>query len=89
MLAELRTKSQITLPKSVVKSLGLNEGDMLEITEKDGIIQITPVVVYPKKYVDELKSEVAQLKKKIESGEQAVYSDVDSLLQGLEEDNEA
>jgi bifunctional DNA-binding transcriptional regulator/antitoxin component of YhaV-PrlF toxin-antitoxin module len=37
MLAELRTKSQITLPRSIVTSLGLTEGDKLDITERDGV----------------------------------------------------
>lgn len=30
MLAELRTKSQITIPKEIVANLGLTEGDKLE-----------------------------------------------------------
>ena len=34
MIAELRAKSQITLPKSIVSSLGISEGDKLEIFEK-------------------------------------------------------
>ena len=33
MLAELRTKSQITLPTSIVSSFGLTEGDKLEVFE--------------------------------------------------------
>ena len=52
MLTELRTKSQITIPKDIVARLGLHEGDKLEIVEKDGTIQIMPVAVYPKKYLD-------------------------------------
>ncbi|HHX93385.1 MAG TPA: AbrB/MazE/SpoVT family DNA-binding domain-containing protein, partial [Clostridiales bacterium] len=35
MLAELRPKSQITIPKELVEKLGLSEGDKLEIYEKD------------------------------------------------------
>ena len=62
MLAELRAKSQVTIPKEVVTRLGIKEGDKLEITEKDGVIQLIPVVVYPKKYVDELKSEIDGIK---------------------------
>lgn len=54
MLAEFRAKSQITIPKELVDKLGLSEGDKLEIYEKDGMICIMPVVVYPKKYLDEL-----------------------------------
>ena len=57
MLAELRSKSQITIPKQIVSSLNLNEGDKLEITEKDGVIQIVPVAVYPKKYIDEIQDD--------------------------------
>ena len=45
MLAELRAKSQVTIPKEVVTRLGIKEGDKLEITEKDGVIQLIPVVV--------------------------------------------
>ena len=42
MLAELRQKSQITIPKELVDKLGLSEGDKLEIYEKEGIICIVP-----------------------------------------------
>lgn len=48
MLAELRQKSQITIPKEIIVKLGLSEGDTLDIFEKDGTICIMPVVVYPK-----------------------------------------
>ena len=50
MLTELRTKSQITIPKDIVMKMGLREGDKLEIVEKDGVIELMPVAVYPKKY---------------------------------------
>ena len=56
MLAELRTKSQITLPKDIVKALGLSEGDKLDIFERDGIIYMRPVAVYPKDYVESLQN---------------------------------
>ena len=52
MLTELRTKSQITIPKDIVMKMGLREGDKLEIVEKDGVIELMPVAVYPKKYLD-------------------------------------
>ena len=58
MLTELRTKSQITIPKDIVMKMGLREGDKLEIVEKDGVIELMPVAVYPKKYLDELRSEI-------------------------------
>ncbi len=85
MLAELRAKSQITLPKKLVDKLGLSEGDKLEIFENDGTICMMPVVVYSKKYLDELKGEVETAKARIASGEQAVFDNVDALLSRLEE----
>lgn len=85
MLAELRTKSQITLPKDIVNALGLSEGDKLEVSEKDGVIYMMPVAVYPKKYVDELHGEISQLKENIRSGKQPVFDSIDALFDKLEE----
>lgn len=85
MLAEFRAKSQITIPKEFVDRLGLSEGDKLEIYEKDGIICIMPVVVYPKKYLNELREEVEETKAKIACGEQPVFDNVDALFAKLEE----
>ena len=65
MLTELRTKSQITIPKDIVMKIGLREGDKLEIVEKDGVIELMPVAVYPKKYLDELRSEINEAKARI------------------------
>ena len=47
MLTELRTKSQITIPKDIVMKMGLREGDKLEIVEKDGVIELMPVAEHP------------------------------------------
>lgn len=85
MLAELRTKSQITLPKDIVVSLGLSEGDKLEVYEKDGVIHMVPVAVYPKKYVDQLQGEIRQLKDNIHAGKQPVFDSIDALMEKLEE----
>lgn len=84
MLAELRSKSQVTIPKEVVTKLGIKEGDKLEVVEKDGVIQLIPVVVYPKKYVDELKMEIDEIKAKVAAGTQPVFDDLDSLFDALE-----
>jgi AbrB family looped-hinge helix DNA binding protein len=83
MLAELRAKSQITIPKELVDRLGLSEGDKMEIYEKDGMICIIPVAVYPKKYLDELREEIEETKAKIASGEQPVLDNVDALFAKL------
>ncbi|MCL2342654.1 MAG: AbrB/MazE/SpoVT family DNA-binding domain-containing protein [Firmicutes bacterium] len=85
MLAELRQKSQVTIPKEIVSNLGLHEGDKLEIFEKDGAIFLTPVVIYDKRMLDELRGEIADVKAKLASGEQPVFDNVEALFAKLEE----
>lgn len=84
MLTELRTKSQITIPKDIVRHLGLSEGDKLDVVEKNGVIQIIPVAVYPKKYLDELRGEIDEAKAKVAAGEQPTFDSVDALFQMLD-----
>lgn len=84
MLAELRQKSQITIPKEIIVKLGLSEGDKLDIFERDGTICMLPVVVYPKKYLEELRGELDEVKAKIACGEQPVFDSVDALFEKLE-----
>ncbi len=84
MLAELRQKSQITIPKEIIVKLGLSEGDTLDIFEKDGTICIMPVVVYSKKYLNELRDEIDDIKSRIASGEQPLFDSVDALFDKLE-----
>ena len=85
MLAELRAKSQITIPKELVEKIGLSEGDQLDIYEKNGIICIVPIVVYPRKYLDDLHEEIETTRARIASGEQPVFDSVDALFAQLEE----
>ncbi len=86
MIAELRQKSQITIPKEIITKLSLSAGDKLEIFEKDGTICLMPVVVYPKSYVDELKAEIKNVKDKLNSGDQQIFDNVEDLFMALEED---
>ena len=48
MLAEIRGRSQITIPSEIIKKLGISEGDKFDIMERDGGIFLCPVIVYPK-----------------------------------------
>lgn len=88
MLAVLRTKSQITIPKEIIKELGLEEGDQLEITSKDGMICIMPVTVYSKKYISQLRREIDEVKADIASGRQPVFTSLDSMFDKLEESDD-
>ncbi len=46
-------------------------------------ICIMPVAVYPKKYLNELREEISDVKAKIASGEQPVFGSVDALFKRL------
>ncbi len=87
MLAEIRGRSQITIPAEIVKSLGISEGDKFDIVEKDGGIFLCPVVVYPK---DKLLK-IAKLMKdaKLELSEQESFDTVEDLFadMGINVDN--
>lgn len=54
MLAEIRGRSQITIPSEIIKKLGISEGDKFDIMERDGGIFLCPVVVYPKEKIEKL-----------------------------------
>lgn len=81
---ELRKKSQITIPKEMMMTLGLKEGDKIDITVQNGAINIIPVVVYPKKYVEDLKNEILDVKNKIKTGEQPTFNNVEDLFKQLD-----
>ena len=78
MLAELRGRSQITIPAEIIKSLGISEGDKFEVIEKDGGIFLCPVVVYPK---DKIK-QIAKIIKETEADTEAqkVFDSVEDLF---------
>ena len=84
MIMELRKKSQITIPKEMMMTLGLKEGDKMDITVQNGVINIIPVVVYPKKYIDELKNEILDVKNKIKTGKQPTFNNVEDLFKQLD-----
>ncbi len=82
-LIKLRNRSQITLPKEVVRALSLKEGDDLEIVVKKGRVIITPVAVIPK---DELWAWKPEIRAAIEEGRKETrvkdlktYDSVDEL----------
>ena len=87
MLAEIRGRSQITIPAELIKKLGINEGDKFDIMEKDGGIFLCPVVVYPKVKI----AKIAKLIKASESdiSKQKLFESVDDMFadMGIDIDN--
>jgi AbrB family looped-hinge helix DNA binding protein len=84
MIIELRKKSQITLPKEMVKELNLLEGDKLEIKIVNGLITLEPVAVYPKEYLMKLEEEIKILKEDSNMKYQA-FDNIDDLMKSLKE----
>ena len=84
MLSVLRAESKIKLPKKIIDNIGILEGDKLDIIEKNGIIYIIPVTVYPGKYLKLVKQEINKIKKNIISGKQPVFDTVDDMFAKLE-----
>ncbi len=81
MLAEIRGRSQITIPAEIIKKLGISEGDKFEIMERDGGIFLCPVVVYPK----EKLTQIEKLLKKSEADikNQAAFDRVEDMFSDM------
>ncbi len=84
MIIELRKKSQITLPKEVVKQLNLLEGDKFEVYIENGVIKLEPIVVYSKQYISKLTKEIQVLREETEV-KYKTFDTVDDLLKKLNE----
>ena len=84
MLVELKAKSQVTIPKDIVNSMELNQGDQFEVTEENGKIILVPVVIYPEHFIKNLKAEVKEIKESIKNGERPIFDSIDSLFEELD-----
>ena len=84
MLAEIRGRSQITIPAEIIRKLGIAEGDKFDVMEKDGGIFLCPVVVYPK----EKLTKIAKIIKESEA-DKKIFESVEDLFSdmGIDIDN--
>jgi len=91
-LIKLRNRAQITLPKEVVKTLGLKNGDDLEIELKRGRVIITPVAVIPKDelwaWKPEVRAVIEEGRKEAREGKLKAYASVDELWGEMEAEEE-
>lgn len=85
MLVELKAKSQVTIPKDIVVSMDLNQGDQFEVKEENGKIVLIPVVIYPANVIKNLKNSVLEIKESIKTGKQPVFDSIDSLFEELDQ----
>lgn len=84
MLVELKAKSQVTIPKDIVNSMDLNQGDQFEVIEDEGKIILVPVAIYPEHVIKELKDQVNEIKESIKNGKQPIFDSIDSLFEDLD-----
>ncbi|MFR4764188.1 AbrB/MazE/SpoVT family DNA-binding domain-containing protein [uncultured Anaerococcus sp.] len=84
MLVELKAKSQVTIPKDIVNSMDLNQGDQFEVIEDNGRIVLVPVAIYPEHVIKELKAQVEEIKENIKNGDQPIFDSIDSLFEELD-----
>ncbi len=68
-LVQVRKKAQVTLPLSVRKKLGIEEGDLLEVVARDG-----EIVLRVKKLID--KDQAWFWTKRWQEGERQVDEDI-------------
>ena len=91
-LIKLRNRAQITLPKEVVKTLGLKIGDDLEIEIKRGRVIITPVAVIPKDelwaWKPEIRAAIEEGRKEAREGELKAYDSVNEMWDEIEAEEE-
>lgn len=71
MLTEIRTRSQITIPIEIVKTLNLKQGDTLEVEVDGDHIILRPVVAVP-------KDQAYFWSKKWQEEEKQVQSDIEN-----------
>ena len=81
MLAEIRGRSQITIPAEIIKKIGISEGDKFDNMEKDGGIFLCPVVVYPKDKI----AKIAKILKESESDtkKKTAFESVEDLFSDM------
>lgn len=92
MIVDLKQKSQVTIPKELVKKLNLSVGDKLEVEEKDGKLIITPVIVIPKSqawyYSKEWQDQEKKVDQQITEGKIHEANSKEELFYGLGLDDE-
>lgn len=83
MLAELKQKSQLTIPKKIVNEMGLEIGDQFDVVVDNGVIKLIPVVVYPKDKLEKLEQLADEARTAHRAGKLKAY-DADALFDDLD-----
>lgn len=84
MIVEFRQKGQITIPREIVRRLGIKEGDKLEVTEEGGAIRMVPVVVCPADSIQALKKELDDIKNGLKEGNSPELERLETVIRSME-----
>ncbi len=92
-------RSQVTIPKEIVKELAMQEGDMLRVIKAGHAIIFVPVKTIPKgamyfepgSYTEviteqDIKQAMAEAKAEYKAGKLQGYDDIDKLFEDLDID---
>ena len=87
VLVYFKQKSQITIPKELVKKLNLKVGDKLDVQVKDGKLVLTPVIIVPKEqgwyYSTEWQEKEKRVDQQIKEGKLCVAESAAELFKDL------
>lgn len=87
MLVNLKSKSQVTIPKPIVEQLNLKPGDKLEFTMEEDRIIIKPVVIIDRAqawfYTSEWQEGEKKVDKQIKEGKIHSTESLDALYKKL------
>ncbi|MBX4262173.1 AbrB/MazE/SpoVT family DNA-binding domain-containing protein (plasmid) [Clostridium estertheticum] len=88
MITQIREKSQITIPKDLIKKLNLKIGDNIDISIENDKIVIKPVVIIPKAqawfWSKEWQQGESQAEKDIENDHVEKFNSTQELFEDLD-----
>lgn len=88
MITQLREKSQVTIPKEIIKKLNLKIGDSIDIDVEDNKIVIKQVVIVPKDqawfWSGEWQQDEKQADKDIANGNTKKFNSAQELFEDLD-----
>jgi antitoxin MazE len=88
LITKLRGRSQITLPNEVIKKMGLNPGDNLDISIEDDKIVVKPVLIIDRSqswfWSKEWQEKEKEVEEDIKAGRITKAKSVDELIEKLE-----
>ncbi|MBI4595236.1 MAG: AbrB/MazE/SpoVT family DNA-binding domain-containing protein [Candidatus Tectomicrobia bacterium] len=88
MLTQLRSRSQITLPREIVEKMKLQEGDNLEVIIEDDKIIIKPVLIIDRSqawfWSREWQAMEKEAQEDIDQGRVCKAKDIKELMEKLD-----